>query len=973
MLERTTRAYFEDVITDFKYLQSNIGDKKNKSGKKTIQKNEDFLLEEHIMTRKTRTRRPRISALQSGYCAVCNVPYNSVEDHIQSKKHQKLIGEDANYIALNGSLNGYLQTNSIPFLNLNGIDAIGVHDTSLDEFSPIHRKRNMRKSRATSVMLDRINPSPLSPTGSDITGHHLRSRRNINYMTPPLEDDSLQENPDLTVSEEPSSELENKDKDARGLRSTTRSLTKLMLPIPDNHQEEVWNSGRPKRACINKKRHSADERSNCKAYYKVEVLTSKPRSLFIKNPENTKRQQSQSPKREEDKDKGLIVKFKKLRNSELVQLNNEATNFLFPKKDDTSEEEEEEEEHEEEEEVEEEEEEDEAEEDEVNTIVSSADSCSNADIEECSNSKVKNEDEGSMDSMGKKKKRRTHAEAFIMDNQKYYKFETPGSSYCRLRYQGSYLPLVVKTPELPNNVEEVKPPEEPAEKKMKCSEDNSKIKLDNYKFAFEKVPTNTGWYNAFKRLDNAEQSYAVFSNYLWEAFLLPYQMRTIPPLDRKVCYQHYDELLKSIVEAHNQTQSASNSRSSSPDPSITSSSSSLYDPDDDTKLSASTSSSICSTDDKTKGTASKVRKSNRGILASSGRTGKNSRKSPRQHASTLAILSDLVQQRKRRSKNKSPPEETAQNLPTIREEEPPPPSPQPPPPVEVEEPPPKPPTPVQHHHRLQTPKQPIGPVKKTTVRKVKPKIDYFAMAKQIEEEFDKALNDDIINCELEICDDAVDFNNSRTTVQDILGLYEENNSKETEKSCRRFFNGTPGRKPGIKKRKSNRTGWPNKSKKPTKKEPNKEKGENDTASTIGTASINNSEEEEDGEEEDEKEKDEKEEDEKEEDETEEIVETPVKKGKTCEKRGKETEPKSDLSDQNCDASKNRVKVLSNKLVNSELPQPYVCVQKLDSKKLVKQYVAKPKRTIKRQRRIIPGSPKSPRMLRKPRGKWYRER
>lgn len=59
------------------------------------------------------------------YCAVCNVPYNSVEDHIQSKKHQKLIGEDANYIALNGSLNSYLHTNSIPFLNLNGIDAIG--------------------------------------------------------------------------------------------------------------------------------------------------------------------------------------------------------------------------------------------------------------------------------------------------------------------------------------------------------------------------------------------------------------------------------------------------------------------------------------------------------------------------------------------------------------------------------------------------------------------------------------------------------------------------------------------------------------------------------------------------------------------------------------------------------------------------------------------------------------------------------
>lgn len=39
-------------------------------------------------------------------------------------------------------------------------------------------------------------------------------------------------------------------------------------------------------------------------------------------------------------------------------------------------------------------------------------------------------DDGSMDSTcseTKKKRRRTHAEAFIMDNEKYYKFETPGS------------------------------------------------------------------------------------------------------------------------------------------------------------------------------------------------------------------------------------------------------------------------------------------------------------------------------------------------------------------------------------------------------------------------------------------------------------------------------------------------------------------------------------------------------------------
>lgn len=138
MLERTTRTYLDDILSkDFSSLQdNNLIALEHKRSLRIRLKNRDTNAEENglcdnsitndnTMTRKTRTRRPRITVIQSGYCAVCNLPYNNVEDHIQSKKHQKLIGEDANYIALNGSLNGFLETNNIPFLNLNGIDAIG--------------------------------------------------------------------------------------------------------------------------------------------------------------------------------------------------------------------------------------------------------------------------------------------------------------------------------------------------------------------------------------------------------------------------------------------------------------------------------------------------------------------------------------------------------------------------------------------------------------------------------------------------------------------------------------------------------------------------------------------------------------------------------------------------------------------------------------------------------------------------------
>lgn len=116
---------------------------------------------------------------------------------------------------------------------------------------------------------------------------------------------------------------------------------------------EVWESGRPKRACIlRQKRISSDERlsNDNKAFYKVEVLSNKAKS----NDKDKVSIKPKEPAKLRETDKGLIVKFKKLRTtgevalrrqkivlmswyvSELVQLNNEATNFLFPPKADSS-------------------------------------------------------------------------------------------------------------------------------------------------------------------------------------------------------------------------------------------------------------------------------------------------------------------------------------------------------------------------------------------------------------------------------------------------------------------------------------------------------------------------------------------------------------------------------------------------------------------------------------------------------------
>lgn len=51
---------------------------------------------EHKMTRKHRSRNRRFTAniFQSGYCAGCHIPYINLEEHIHSKRHLKLIGDD---------------------------------------------------------------------------------------------------------------------------------------------------------------------------------------------------------------------------------------------------------------------------------------------------------------------------------------------------------------------------------------------------------------------------------------------------------------------------------------------------------------------------------------------------------------------------------------------------------------------------------------------------------------------------------------------------------------------------------------------------------------------------------------------------------------------------------------------------------------------------------------------------------------
>lgn len=72
-----------------------------------------------------------------------------------------------------------------------------------DSFYFLEPRSKMPRTREKSAY-DKVKYRPMSPVESD-SGHHLRSRKNINYMPPLSEDDSLLEEPVVKEYREPRS------------------------------------------------------------------------------------------------------------------------------------------------------------------------------------------------------------------------------------------------------------------------------------------------------------------------------------------------------------------------------------------------------------------------------------------------------------------------------------------------------------------------------------------------------------------------------------------------------------------------------------------------------------------------------------------------------------------------------------------------------------------------------------------------
>ncbi|XP_033343019.2 uncharacterized protein LOC117230061 isoform X1 [Megalopta genalis] len=346
------------------------------------------------------------------------------------------------------------------------------------------------------------------------------------------------------------------------------------------------------RGCRGRHRLSVEERliEDNRAYYKVEVLGSKLRSSVVSNNNSQctvqKDADDEEKKEVPSSEKPVVVRFKRVRKSELSLLSDEAESFMFgePRRDDSSEASEDEQSSVLPRETE----------SEYNDTVSSV--CPSSSIDYSLPIKTEPIEEDSQDSLNlgrARKRRRTQAEALIKDNEDYYKFETPGS---RLRYQAPLTgireaSLVVEETTRPANEEIIDKVQADEQEKVYPSKPSPEV--EKMQFSFEAVPKSEPWYQTYQRQDEGAEFWHYFSEGdSQKPFLLPYEI---------------DNFHEVITKNQNRSES---------------------------------------------------RRKGRG--RSAGCVGRSPRKSPRCHASTLAIMSTIIRKREQQ-------QQLSPNLYTIEE------------------------------------------------------------------------------------------------------------------------------------------------------------------------------------------------------------------------------------------------------------------------------------------------------------------
>lgn len=473
------------------------------------------------MTRKARLRmkeRIEIPQKPNGYCKICQTSYSVLSDHERTLTHINFTKNCSNFLSLDSLINEGIDVESFLKMNKSNLPNTCLERRSLRNIIKLHQdsdSQNLQKqlqvicngnsdsickevspreNKRNNLNDQSVIQSPFSPPIST-NGHYLRSKSNTggdNDKISPKESrrDILRNgsiSPRINVDKnDNSSKINGRIEDKETIKYS--SLFKNRKP-----RSIRWR--RPNAGCNS-------SASDNQTYYKVVGMSTKLRSSNNFHSVHKGIEPVQPPTRHcnGESDTGLVVKFRRVRRSELSVLSDEAENFMFPKKDDGE------------------------------TTEEEADAChfmeiSSNDISVSSNTnmncKIKEEvlsgDDISQDSYNSDCARRRGRRR--MKNASYcYKVE-PSENKGRQNSTSDSVSVSNKNDEVPKENNVVAAEQTNPQSPDKCLRwENGRLKVspevENLVYTFEQVPVYEPWYETFRRQDEGKENSKSIAHYL---------------------------------------------------------------------------------------------------------------------------------------------------------------------------------------------------------------------------------------------------------------------------------------------------------------------------------------------------------------------------------------------------------------------------------------------------------------------------
>lgn len=481
------------------------------------------------MTRKARLRvkeRVENPPKQNGYCEICRASYSILSDHERTTAHINFTKNCSNFLSLDSLINEGIDVESFLKMNKSNMPNPCLERRSLRNIIKLHQETETQNLQKQLQVLCNGNSDPICKQVSP----RENRRNNINEqsaMTQPHFSPPIAGNNGHYLRSKGSGVADNDKMSPRDLLRNgsispriiaDKSDSKINGKIDEKEKMRYAHifKGRKPRS-IRWRRPSPDSNPpppDNQTYYKVVGMSTKLRSSNNFSMIQKDIEPAPPPSRHcnGDSDTGLVVKFRRVRRSELSVLSDEAENFMFPKKDDSD-----------------------TTEDEIETshysnnptsseILTSPNVALSCKIkEEVLSGDDVSQDSYNSDCVRRKGRRRTKTVPPVSESP-FFNVETPESRPRQHSWSASPDANQNKT-DLCNGEKNVeKPPQPPAESsgsqpRDKCLKwEDGKLKVspevDSLVYTFEQVPVYEPWYETFRRQDEGRENSKSIAQYL---------------------------------------------------------------------------------------------------------------------------------------------------------------------------------------------------------------------------------------------------------------------------------------------------------------------------------------------------------------------------------------------------------------------------------------------------------------------------